>query len=330
MKSLAEILEGIFDIDNNINDTTLPDKMMIDDKESDFWKFLNHVNMTRWFMDNGVDVDRNKKVISCPDACFSIKTSKNPLSNKYTLNCKEFYVGERSGMGPHPGKLVDGAGFKDIHCNKLFIDGMSEEIEGFNFYLSDKLSRCTIYNSFALNAKNTTIDFDEHGVIRFESVTDLPNIKGLKSNAPVLFFYDPSLFDYSGNKKTFDDFFGVGEIECGGVVKKKNIRNIIAMSNNPTKYGSIDPDDIKPVKKLSDLIDLSGFKNVERITFANNNVEITFVKIGNRKAIERQARYIRMNDMKKYKEYQFGALIKKVEDCSTPDGWIMLISKRIF
>lgn len=340
MKHLAEfVYEGIFNVDDNINDTSVLDRDLIENPDSDFWKFMTVCNVSTLFKPE-VQFDVNRKELIIPNTSISIDGKvKNPLTTKYDFECGEFYIGNPSSSGPHPKYIDDGAGFKSIKCNRLVIDGLGDGIKGFDFKIGEQ--HLNISNGYSypkaiinfagskLDIKDTSIEFLANpAVLRLNNVTSLPNLSGIKSNAGQIYIYDPSLFDHL--KSDFDNFFGSGEIECNGITKKKNIRNIVAIANNKDKYGSIDPEQIIPVGKLSDLLDIKGFKDLNVIYFSNNNVEIKFVTPKRRDDINQHAKYIRLNNLKKYKDYSMGTLVKMVEDCHTSDGWIVMVTKKYY
>lgn len=344
MKHLAQyIYEGIFDIDKNITDEHGIEKNMFDDYDSDFWKYLipcgfrTQMNKFEWERaEKEFDIDKEK--IWIPDMSVELNTkTQNPFVNKYSLYCKNFFIGDPQSTGPHPDPILDGGGFKEIYCSgKVIIDGMCEKLGGFKFNISGSSSNAgfgSINVNWASDLKYFDASFDFQGcpgVIRLNYVYDFPELKNVKSNAFRIVMYDPSLFDRSEVKSKLDSFFGSGEITCNGITKKKNIRNIVAMVNNIRKYGSIDPGDIIPVGKVSDLIDLNGFNDLETIHLKNNNVQLSFVSPKRKDLIDRYARFIRINNMQKYKNSSIDDMKSLVESCKTTDGWIVMLEPEKF
>lgn len=344
MKHLKEyIYEGLFDVDKNVTDTHETEKVLFANINSDFWKYCKPVSSIgrSAFLSNPEELETliniDKEVIDLRNFDISLNTTvKNPFTNKYSLRCNSFYVGERNGSGPHPDPINNGGGFKDITVsNQLTIDGMCEKLGGFKFNIDINAGGRQVagqYNSVIVWWPDDLDYFDaefnfvnpENSVLRLENARNFPNLKNVKSNVKIISMYSPSLFEGPGIKSDLDEFFGKGTINIGGVTKTKNIRNIVAIVNNMRKYGSLIPTEIIPKGKLSDLIDVSGFNNLDKIIMRNNNVRLTFVKPNNEAAIMRQARFIRMNNMKLFKDMPIDELVSMVKQCQTKDGWVIL------
>lgn len=348
MKHLKDyVYEGLFNVDRNISDTHEIEKSMFEDPESEFWKFCvpyldNYlgsgsfaIRLSRLaHISKNIDIDR--EIIDI-DSIVELNTRMtNPFSNKYILKCGEFYIGNKQSSGPHPEPIANGGGFKEIDCDMVQIDGMCEKLGGFNFNInpSNKRQSNLVRINWAsdldyLDAKFNFID-PSTAVMSFREVRDFPNLKYVKSNAEAISFYDASFFDCEGIKTDFDKFFGKGTINANGVIKKKNIRNIVAIVNNMRKYGALIPTEVIPEGSLSDLIDISGFKNLKKIMMRNNNVRIIFVKPDNNDAILRQARFVRMNNMNLFKDTPIDELVTMVKQCQTKDGWVVLFEPEQF
>ena len=142
--------------------------------------------------------------------------------------------------------------------------------------------------------------------------------------------YEPGLFDRDSIKSSLDKFFGKGTITANGITKSKSIRNIVAIVNNIRKYGALIPTEVIPEGKLSDLIDLRGFKNIKKVVLRSNNVHITFIKPDNNDAITMHARFIRINNMKLFKDTPINELVDLVKQCQTKDGWVVLFEPSQF
>ena len=350
MKHLTQyIKEGIFDVGKNVTDTHELEKNMFVDINSDFWKYCEPISeigkrvllLTPEELESCINIDKN--IIKLDWVDISLNTTiKNPFVNKYSLICNSFHIGNRFGYGPHPDPISNGGGFKDITVsNQVTIDGMCEKLSGFKFNInttsgekpvagrSNSVIVCWASDLDYFDAEFNFIN-QNNSILRLEQAQDFPNLKNVKSNAEVISIYNPSLFDSDGIKSKLDKFFGKGTVTASGVTKTKSIRNIVAIVNNMRKYGALIPTEVIPEGKLSDLIDVSGFKNLDKIIMRNNNVRLTFVKPNNGTAIMRQARFIRMNNMKLFKDTPIDELVSMVKQCQTKDGWVILFEPEQF
>lgn len=342
MKHLKDhIYESIFDIEKNTQDTTVMDKMMFEDYNSDLWKFMTPMNlsgskMSEWdWARRPKSIDTDKKIIDCEDMIISIDGKiDNPLTNKYTLICNEFYIGGRAAAGPHPEPMSDCAGFKNIVCNgKLQIDGMAEKLGGFVFDLNkDQSPVAHIDWAGDLDYFDAEFNFKRNdGILSFGYCWDFPDLKNVKSNCKRINIYSPSLFDNDNIKRKLENLFGSGEFTATNgfmsTPRKTSLRNIVATANNIKKYGVIDPCTLLPAGKVSDLIDLRGCKDVKVINMSNNNVEIKFVKDDSNGDVSRHARYLRINTGNRNPLQYY---IDGLEESKTKDGWYVLIEKKYF
>lgn len=348
MKHLPQyILESIFNTDSNIKDEHGIEKNMFNDYDSPFWKYLEvlwngDTTMSTYTWERiEKEIDVNKDIIWLPDLSVRLNTKENnPFANKYSLVCKDFYIGNIMASGPHAGPVADGGGFKDITCNYVQIDGMCEKLSGFKFIIDDSHSKTSSRNNKKVriywcddldyfDAEFKWVD-NYNSVFAFNQVCDFPNLKNVKSNAERISMYDCSFFDYDEIKSKLDKFFGTGKLEGNGIIKNKSTRNIVAMANNIRKYGAVIPDQVIPEGKLSDLIDLRGFKDIQTVSMRSNNVCMTFCKPDNKDLITRHARFVRMNNMKLYKDSSVEDMVKLVKQCQTKDGWVLLIEPEQF
>ena len=340
MKQLTEyIYEGLFNVDKNISDTHEIEKSLFEDPDSDFWKFCTPC------LSNGQPVwaiERINKEINIDDDTITINSDVkidtkyvNPFTNKYSLYCSNFYLGDPQGRGPHPEPVKDGAGFKNIHVTGgVRIDGMCEKMEGFKFIIGGE-GRSTVRINWVSDLDYFDADFKfenefNSAILCDGSVYDWPNLKNVTSNAQIISMYDPSLFDNDAIKSSLDKFFGKGTVTANGITKTKSIRNIVAIVNNIRKYGALIPTEVIPEGKLSDLIDLRGFKNIKKVVLRSNNVHISFIKPNDNDVIMRQVRFIRMNNMKLFKDTPIDELVSMVKQCQTKDGWVVLFEPSQF
>lgn len=343
MKHLSQyIIEGLFDVQSAIekNPSTILDDTLFNELGSDFWKFCIPC------VSNGgpvYDLSEIEKSIDIGKGDIEIKSDvrldtkyKNPLSKKYSLSCNMFFIGDPLGRGPHPEPAVNGAGFDEIACDGVALDGFCKNVDEFNFNIRNANIRGErighVRVNWASNVKITDTKFNFEspgGWIIFNECGAFPELGGIKTNANCIKMYDPSLFDQSDIKTKLDKFFGSGEITANGIVKKKNTRNIVAIANNMRKYNSLDPRQVVPVGKVSDLLDLKGFKDLKEIHMYNNNVEISFCRPGTEK-IMHHARFVRMNNMKEFKDYSLDDMMSVVNQCATADGWVVCIQPKYF
>ena len=113
-----------------------------------------------------------------------------------------------------------------------------------------------------------------------------PNLKntychGVKS----VCIYSPSVFDDDDAKKILNGFidptytYSITDAKKGEVVRKGDLRTLVATVNNPKRYLVDTADDImfciRKSAKLKDIIDITKFdKDLEWISISNNGVVI--------------------------------------------------------
>ena len=292
MKSLRNILEGIFDIEDNIANDQHLDELMFKDPDSDFWKFVNVKNTDAerllQYEQAVIDLDRDSITLFKD---IELRTNKNPLSTPYDLEAASISIGDRNGSGPHPDKISNNAGFKNLLSLRFYIDGMCGELKNCKFNVVERNpwrnmsgGSVKIYWGDQLKFNNVEFDFENtslnSGYLLFNNLTGIPDLHGLKSNVQSMSLYSPGFFDYDDTKKKLEKFFGKGTFETyGGDTKNKTLRNIVAVANNPSKYKCINPATIAPEGTVEELFgSLKGFKDLKLISLSNNNVEIKFQK----------------------------------------------------
>lgn len=338
MKSLRNILEGIFDIEDNIANDQHLDELLFKDPDSEFWKFINikYIYASRLlnYGDASIDIDKDLITINDNNINVELRTNKNPLSIPYDLKVSwGICIGDSKGSGPHPDKIINNAGFKSLTARRFWIDGMCGEIKDCKFdiinenylrHMSDGF--VCVYWGDQLKFNNVEFNFEEGttaAVIKFDNLVGFPNLNGLKSNAKKLTLYSPSFFDYDDAKKKLEKFFGKGTFETFyGGTKNKTIRNIIAAANNPTKYGGIKPLTIAPEGTVEELFGtLKGLKNLEEINLSNNNVEIKFMKT----LPKNWVKFLQVTSQgaRKFSTQELTDMFKK-----TNDGWYMTVQKK--
>lgn len=122
------------------------------------------------------------------------------------------------------------------------------------------ISWVSIYGANVLKGKNLAL---------FESMLD-PKHQALYSSKPIVAKYlQPTGWN--------------AEDHAEMVVKKGTFKQVYACLNNAKKYNFVPSEDygtttfkINPKFKLSDIFDISGFDDLERITIADNNIGICF------------------------------------------------------
>lgn len=115
---------------------------------------------------------------------------------------------------------------------------------------------------------------------------DFPTFKNTKSNVTYISVYDPMAFDEDDldklfpifewpHKATIRDFKKHEDVE----VTIKGLKKAKAIANNPKRYHPITQIfKLKKGAKLSDVIDTSGFKDLLRFAYRDNNVNLLFSK----------------------------------------------------
>lgn len=344
MKELkVHLYESIFNREKNI--TNPLDRVIFNDPHSDFWKYVMPVTMLRKNkfysaedieeMEKSIDVDN--KIIDLPNVNIQLNTSlKNPFRDKYTLWCHEFFIGGFNSEGPHPGPVVNGGGFKEIHTTSAVqIDGYCERLDGFHFVIDADKHSLNVKNKVVINwadklesiKSDFTFTKNDYSILSLRNITmGFPNFKGVTSNAEYINIYSSNIFEIGGIKKVFDEFFGGGTITANGIVKKKTLRNIVAIANNKGKYNAIIPSEVIPVGSLNDLLDVSGFYNLKKVVIRSNNVGFSFVRPSDDYAIRTHANFVKFNSNNP-NQYngRTEELIDEVRKCQTKDGWVLMI-----
>lgn len=137
---------------------------------------------------------------------------------------------------------------------------------------------------------NVTIDFK--GAIpggdigKHIGFHNFPTFKNTKSNVTYISVYDPSAFD----EDDLDKLFPIFEWPIKATIRDyklaedkeiviKGLKKAKAIANNPKRYHPITPIfKLKKGAKLSDVIDTSGFKDLLRFAYRDNNVNLIFSK----------------------------------------------------
>lgn len=115
---------------------------------------------------------------------------------------------------------------------------------------------------------------------------EFPTFKNVESNANYISVYDPMAFDHDDLDKIFNifewplkatikDFKKSEEVE----MTIKGLKKAKAIANNPKRYFPITQVfKLKPNAKLSDIIDISKMKNLQRFAYKDNSISLIFDK----------------------------------------------------
>jgi hypothetical protein len=207
------------------------------------------------------------------------------------------YGSWRISSGYSGAELSPNTTFKNIICSKFEVEDWGMRIKDINIEIKYNKGMNSLMCYFAnpTSLKNLNINFQEStkkSCIRVNSTIDELEFKNIKSNANVLHFYDPFMFDEFDDiaAKIFEfpqtcniDDKNKGEVK----VVVKNFKKVKAICNNQKRYSLVEDPllVLKKGAKLSDIVDIKGFSNLESVTFADNNVELIFQK-------EKQRRYL--------------------------------------
>lgn len=115
---------------------------------------------------------------------------------------------------------------------------------------------------------------------------EVPTFKNTKSNVTYISVYDPMAFDEDDLDKLFPVFEWpnkamIKDLQKGQDVEVtiKGLKKAKAIANNPKRYHPITPIfKLKKGAKLSDIIDTSGFKDLLRFAYRDNNIILMFSK----------------------------------------------------
>lgn len=137
---------------------------------------------------------------------------------------------------------------------------------------------------------NVTIDFVDPipglDIGKHIGFHNFPTFKNTKSNVTYISVYDPSAFDEDDLDKLFPIFEWphkaiIKDLKKGEDVEVniKGLKKAKAIANNPKRYHPITQIfKLKKGAKLSDVIDTSGFKDLIRFAYRDNNVNLMFIK----------------------------------------------------
>lgn len=156
-------------------------------------------------------------------------------------------------------------------------------------------------NNSTMNVSNNLMDLIVHS-------RKIPVFNKFKSNIHRLNISDTFIFDGMGNRDA------VSQIDkCLALpytikvkdnkknedvdIKIKSFKKIHAIINNPKRYTPIEPVfQFKPGFKLTDLIDISGFKDLTSLSIRNNLVDLKFVKFLHPQYASKHINYVNVGD----------------------------------
>lgn len=181
--------------------------------------------------------------------------------------------------------------FKNIICSRFESNGYGLSFKDLNIdimYNSKGTNSLACYFDRPKSIKNLNIKFakvPKKSVLRiYNSLAEL-EFKDVKTNANILYLYDPFMFnEFDSFAAKIFEFPQMCDIddknEPEGPVKMliKNFKKAKSICNNQKRY-SINHDPILVLKKgakLSDMIDIKKFSDLETVTFADNNIALIF------------------------------------------------------
>lgn len=115
---------------------------------------------------------------------------------------------------------------------------------------------------------------------------NFPTLKNVESNANYISVYDPMAFDEDDLDKIFNIFEWPLKVMIKDFKKSEDVEMTIkglkkakAIANNPKRYFPITQVfKLKPNAKLSDIIDISKMKNLQRFAYKDNSISLIFDK----------------------------------------------------
>lgn len=185
---------------------------------------------------------------------------------------------------------------KTIKAASAFIY-YTDSISDINFDLRNEgsfSSAIKFYGMDSLDLKNVTVNIPKVSHKRPQACFDcMPNMSNCKFNGVnILEISSPSLFNDAGLKKKLDNFFD-SKHEAFYVNPKKGPGNIkrsskwiklkATVNNSGLEFVSSDNNKmfgISPNAKLSDIIDLKAFPDLEYVVIRDNNISVDFNKNG--------------------------------------------------
>ena len=183
--------------------------------------------------------------------------------------------------------------------------------------------------------ENCRIQFETNVVykpIQFHGLQEPSHLKGLKSNCSEIYIHTPvdfpeeiwTLFDNKHVCAVYD-----GEKGINTEIPIKTMKKAIAVANNMDRYKLKDHIlKLKDGAKLGDVLPLENFENLNKFIIGNNNVLLTFMKVGH--PLTLPLNYSREPEglLGTSECVQTQEMMDKMY-IQTADGWYVAISKRI-
>lgn len=318
MKHLQDIVkEGLLDIESSIE--KMDDMVVnqtINDPEGNLWQVFD---LARF------DVGRR----------YPVKYSNNTLYLQRSLVQQQRKIESLSDVIGFPvDHLVVGGGLYLGKYNKIdkldskfckkFTCGAGIKIpativEDIDILIDPNIDKCRTFPS-SINSisfedvellKNVKIKNPKFYSIRFNQYDKIPQIKNCDFNeCKSITIYSPFLFDDEIGKAIDDKWMSQGVVhKYNGVETKiKNFKKLVAVVNNPKKYGGDTPRAFKSGIKASDVIpwinDIGD--NLNQVELSTNNVRLAFSK--------------GLKDE--------GSLINRIFLAETKDGWGITMYKK--
>lgn len=195
------------------------------------------------------------------------------------------------------GEVTPETTFKNIICSKFESDSYGSSFKDLNIDIryNKGVNSLACYFDRPSSIKNLNIKFEKvskKSVLRINNALAEVEFENVKTNANTLYLYDPFMFDefddIAARIFEFPQICNIDDKNKGEVkIAVKNFKKAKAICNNQKRY-SLTHDHLLVLKKgakLSDIIDIKKFSDLEIVTFADNNIELIFQK-------EKQRRYL--------------------------------------
>ena len=320
MKHLQDIIkEGLLDVDDN--ESKMDDvvaNQVINDPEGKLWKVF----------DLGRRDVGSRYPVKYSDGTLYLQRSlvqcsghnEEPLSKVIGFPVDHLVVGGGLYLGHHrPFDKIDSNFCKKFTCG-AGIKIASKVIKDIDIMTDHNVDGCHTFPSSINTISFEDVELLENVNIKsvgkylyvgFHQYHKMPQIKNCDlSNCTSMTIYGPFLFDDEIGKAIDDNWMNPGFVhEYGGVeTKVKNFKKLVAVVNNPKKYGYKTPRAFKSGIKASDVIpwinDIGDKFN--QVELSTNNVRLTLSK--------------GLKDE--------GSLINRVFLAETEDGWGMTMYKK--
>lgn len=273
MKTLYESLLDIDDLENNsdtiIKHTRIHDKEFIDMYGGVEWEFIDEYSISpkkaRYYK---IMVDNKFK----------------PLSYFFNDVDTIVFTGSGININTYDGNILSSKTLcKNITFDKRLYGPsiMTSEIRDMHINYFDRLqiNQCNEISNTILNSsrKMSQLKFTQVGI------SEIPTLNNVSSNTESLLLQGYSIFEGKKINNILDTPYTIkvhdSKKEQDVDVKIKDFKKINAIVNNKKRYKILEPIiHIKPGIKMKDLIDVSGFSDLKRISIESQNIMIEFLK----------------------------------------------------